>query len=164
MKASAPPFVFRNAICARLSRAQNGKTGRPAVDAVPIRSELSPLKDPRFRTFAYYCFLGLAAMVVAYIACEVLGFWLPRPMAAGLLIFIMRPLTGAGLLAGLAGLGLTLYIKNDPRLYTLCVITATLYVFWVRHEALGVSPRWALIYPVGVLLFSLHWILERRKS
>lgn len=120
----------------------------------------------RRRDLAYACFLGIAAAVPLFVAADGLSRagLLPRPAAAAFLVFVLTPLTGAGLLAGVAGMALTLWVRTDPRLYALSIVTATLFVFWVRHGALGVDPRLSLLHTVGALLFSVHWLAEKRHA
>ena len=118
----------------------------------------------RLRDFAYRCFLGGAGCTALVYLGDLLGRSgvLPQSLAAGLLVFVLLPLTLCGAVAGLAGMGLTLWIRRDPRLYALSVLTMGVIMFWLRMEQHGADPAWALAYPVGVALFSTHWWLERR--
>jgi hypothetical protein len=124
------------------------------------------VKLPGARDGAYLCFLGVAAAVPLFVATDALEAAGLLPPKAGemLVLFLLLPLNVAGLLAGVLGMVLTLRARTDPRLYMLSVVTITLFVFWVRHGTLGVSPRLSLLHTVGVLLFSLHWLAEKRQA
>jgi hypothetical protein len=121
---------------------------------------------PGARDGAYLCFLGIGAVVVVLLGVRgrAAAGLLPRALVAALYVVLLLPLTAVGMLAGLAGTGLAVWVRRDPRLYMLAVVTATLFVFWVRQPALGVGPAWALLHPAGVLLFSLHWLVEKRGA
>lgn len=124
------------------------------------------MRLPGARDGAYLCFLGVAAAVPLFVATDTLADagLLPRPAGAALFVFLLLPLNVAGLVAGVLGMALTLRVRTDPRLYMLSVITVTLFVFWVRHGTLGVSPRLSLLHTAGTLLFSLHWLAEKRRG
>jgi hypothetical protein len=124
------------------------------------------VRPPGARDGAYLCFLGVAAAVPVFVATHALAETglLPRAAWAAILVFVLLPLNGIGLVAGLVGMALTLKARTDPRLYMLSAITATLFVFWVRHQSLGVSPRWSLLHTLGVLLFSAHWLAEKHRE
>lgn len=132
----------------------------------PIRKGSTPAPADRWRDIAYLCFLGLGAAVLLTLAIGLLGApgWLPQPVMAGLLVFILLPLTGAGLLAGIVGMVLAVIVRSDPRLYALSIAALALFVFRVRQEALGVNPAWTAVYPVGAVLLSLRWWLEKRAG
>jgi hypothetical protein len=116
------------------------------------------------RDVAYLCFLGVGAAVAVMVVADVAGSSLPDALGRAVVIFLLAPLTGLGLLAGLVGMGLTVWTRRDLRLWALTVATAALFVFWVRHGALGVSPRLSLLHTAGALLFSMRWLAERRLA
>jgi hypothetical protein len=120
----------------------------------------------RGRDLAYACFLGIGAAVPLFVLVDGLSRagLLPRPVAAAFVVFLLTPLVGGALLAGAVGMALTLWVRVDPRLYLLSAVTATLFVFWARHGALGADPRLSLLHTVGVLLFSLRWLAEKRRA
>lgn len=116
------------------------------------------------RDVAYLCFLGVGAAVAVLVLADVAGNRLPDALGRAVVIFVLAPLTALGLLAGLVGMGLTAWVRYELRLWALSVATATLFVFWVRHGALGVSPRLSLLHTAGALLFSLRWLAEKRAA
>lgn len=115
------------------------------------------------RDAAYLCFLGVGAVVALFVLVSFGGGEMPQALGRFLLTFVLAPLTALGLLAGLVGMALTLWVRTDPRLWALSVATAALFVFWVRHETLGVSPRLSILHSVGAVLFSVHWLAEKRS-
>lgn len=116
------------------------------------------------RDLAYGCFLGVGGAVAVLVLADVAGGVLPAAFGQALVVFVLAPLTAAGFLAGVAGIGLTLWVRTDPRLYALSVATAALFVLWVRHGTLGVSPRLTLLHTGGAVLFSLRWIEEKVRG
>jgi len=116
------------------------------------------------RDAAYLCFLGVGAAVAVLVLADVAGGGLPYKLGQAIVIFVLAPLTATGLLAGLIGIAATVWVRRDPRLWALSVATAALFVFWVRHGALGVSPRFSLLQPAGAVLFSLRWLAEKRAA
>jgi len=119
---------------------------------------------PSARDAAYLCFLGVGSAVAVLVLAHVAGHLLPEALGRAAVIFLLAPLTAVGFLAGVAGLGLTLWVRYDLRLWALAVATAALFVFWVRHGALGVSPRYSILHTVGAVLFSLRWIEEKVRA
>lgn len=117
-----------------------------------------------FRDAAYLCFLGVGAAVAVLVLASFGGPWMPEALGRFLVMFVLAPLTAVGLLAGLVGMAFTAWVRTDPRLWALSVATAALFVFWVRHDALGVSPRLAVLHTVGAVLFSIHWMAEKRAA
>lgn len=118
----------------------------------------------RLRDIAYWCFVAIGGCVLIFLAADLAGNagFLPQPVQAFLLVFVMLPLTGFGLLFGLAGIVLTGMVWRDFRLYALSIITIALFVFWVRHTTLGVNPRLVVLYlPLSFLLL-LRWAIEKR--
>jgi len=116
---------------------------------------------------AYRCYLTTAACVTLFVLGDALGRTgiLPQPLAAGLLVFLLWPIMGLSLLSGMGGIGLTLAIRRDPRLWALALLTIGVGVFWVRRQALGdIHPLYMLIYSAGALLFSTHWLLKQRGA
>jgi hypothetical protein len=124
------------------------------------------MNPDRLRNIAYLCFLGLAASVPCIYLGELVGRHadLPQPVAAGLLVFVLLPLTFCGALAGLVGSILTVIVRRDARLYALSFLSFGLLVFWLRKDSHGADATWVLAYPVGVALFSLRWLWERRQQ
>ncbi|MBI5136935.1 MAG: hypothetical protein HZA24_06300 [Nitrospirae bacterium] len=120
----------------------------------------------RRRDIAYLCFLALGGCVLAVFLGDALGRsgWLPRPLAAGLLVFVLMPLTFAGVAAALAGVVLAVWVGSDARLYALALLAMGLVVFWMRLDQHGAAPAWVLAYPAGAALFSLRWLLTRRRA
>jgi O-antigen/teichoic acid export membrane protein len=116
------------------------------------------------RDAAYLCYLGVGAAVAVLVLAHVAGHLLPEVLGHAAVVLILAPLTVLGFLAGLAGLGLTVWVRFDPRLWALAVATAALFVFWVRHGALGVSPRFSLLHTAGAVLLSLRWIEEKVRA
>lgn len=122
------------------------------------------MSPERLRNSAYFCFLAVAGCVLLVYLGDLIGRsgWLPQPVAAGLLVFILMPLVFIAAIAALVGMGLTLWIRMDPRLYAISILTLGLMMFWLRLEIHQASPAWALTYPLGVALFSIHWLLTGR--
>jgi O-antigen/teichoic acid export membrane protein len=116
------------------------------------------------RDAAYLCFLGVGAAVAVLVLADVAGHHLPGTVGEAVVVLVLAPLTVTAYLAGLAGMGLTVWERYDLRLWALSVVTATLFVFWVRHGALGVSPRLSILHTAGAVLFSARWIAEKRAG
>ncbi len=134
--------------------------------ADPFYSDTPPSgPDPLLvkRNWAYRCFLGVAAALLIQMGCDALGRagWLPDPVAAGMIVFLLLPLTGITWVAALAGMVLTLRVRRDLRLYILSLLTLGLAVYFVRMHSLHYNQPQLLVYPVAVGLFSLRWWLER---
>jgi len=119
---------------------------------------------PSPRDAAYLCFLAVGAAVAVLVLADVAGSRLPDALGRTVVIFLLAPLTALGLLVGLVGMALTVWVRRDPRLWALSVATAALFVFWVRHGTLGVSPRFSLVHTAGAVLFSLRWLEEKRLA
>lgn len=119
---------------------------------------------PSARDAAYLCFLGVGGAVAVLVLAHVAGRLLPEALGRFLVVFLLAPLTALGFLAGLVGLGLTVWVRRDVRLWALSAATAALFVFWVRHGALGVNPRYAILHTAGAVLLSLRWIEERVRD
>jgi len=117
-----------------------------------------------FRDAAYICFLGVGAAVAVLVLVSFGGGEMPEALGRFLLTFVLAPLTALGLLAGLTGMALTLWVRTDPRLWALSIATAALFVLWVRHGTLGVSPRLSILHSAGAVLFSIHWLAEKRAA
>jgi hypothetical protein len=114
------------------------------------------------RDTAYVCFLAVGGAVAVLVLASVVGHLLPEALGRAALLLVLAPLTIMGLVAGLLAMFLTLWVRVDLRLWALSVATLALFVFWVRHGALGVNPRFSLVHPVGALLFSARWLAEKR--
>jgi len=140
-------------------------TTDPFASKTP-RDDTSERRKRRFRDFAYYCFGAIAAIAVVLVVMGLLGTagLLPRPVAAGFLVFVVLPFTATAALLLVAGTVLSVLVRRDLRLYMLILWTVVLFVFWVRRETLGANQAVALIYPVGVVLFSLRWWLGERAE
>lgn len=122
------------------------------------------MNPERLRDIAYGCFVAVGGCVLIFLAADLAGDagFLPQPVQAFLLVFVMLPLTGFGLMFGLTGIVLTGFVRSDLRLYALSIITVALFVFWVRHTALGVSPRLAVLYLPLAFPLLLRWAIEKR--
>ncbi len=122
------------------------------------------MSPERLRNIAYRCFLGVAGCVTLVYFGDLLGRggWLPQPVAAGLLVFVLMPLIFIAIIAALVAMGLTLWVRLDPRLYAISILTLGLMMFWLRLELHQANPAWALTYPLGVALFSTHWLVVER--
>lgn len=116
------------------------------------------------RDAAYLCFLGVGAAVAVLVLADVAGHRLSDTLGEAVVVLVLAPLTVTAYLAGLLGMGLTVWERYDLRLWALSVATATLFVFWVRHGALGVSPRLSILHTAGAVLFSARWIAEKRAQ
>jgi len=116
------------------------------------------------RDAAYLCFLGLAAVVAIILSLYAIGPLLPQSLGAAILVFVLLPVSGAGLLAASAGLVLSVLVRSDPRLYALGIAALALLVFWVRRDALEMAPAFAALYIPGALLFSLRWLAEHSRK